>query len=96
MGNMKTLTCGCCGCWFELWEGYEDQDQDEGFGICQPCQGSIGDRNEDEWDKGIAVLRSGLNEANQVKFDTFDRDFQKALVNKALDDKVLTWSIGGK
>ena len=87
------LDCGCCGTWFETWLGYEDQDQDAGYGICQRCQGSIAEDNEKEWDKLISCLRSGLKPENQTEFDAMDRDTQKALAHKALDEGYITYSI---
>ena len=42
----KGLACGCCGSWFTTWEGYEDQDQDVGYGICKSCQGDAEERNK--------------------------------------------------
>lgn len=89
----KWLQCGCCGEDFQIWDGYKDQDQDNGFGICASCQGDIDARNEQEFDKAIEVLRSGLNETNRAKFDAMDRDLQKAVVWKALDDGVLKFEI---
>jgi hypothetical protein len=35
------ITCGCCGLDFYTWHGYEDQDQDSGYGICSACQTDI-------------------------------------------------------
>lgn len=86
----KGLYCGCCGEYFRTWEGYEDQDQDDGYGICKKCQGWIGERNRAEEDKMIATLRSGLNPENQAKFDEMDRDLQMAMVYQALEDGVMT------
>lgn len=90
----KHLRCGCCGGGFQVWEGYIDQDQDNGFGICMECQGWIGEKNEDEWDKAIKVLNDGLNEKNRAKFEGYDREMQKAIVGKALEDGALKWVIG--
>lgn len=89
----KGLTCGCCGEWFRTWEGYEDQDQDAGYGICKPCQASIKEHDEREWDKAIKTLADGLNPSNQMKFLQYDRDTQKAFVLKALDEGILTFQI---
>ena len=89
----KWLECGCCGSGFEVWAEYEDQDQDADYGICKSCQGVIDDHNEREWDKGIKALRDGLNGKNREKFDAMDRDSQKAVVWKALDDGVLSFQI---
>lgn len=92
--NQRYLSCGCCGQRFKTWEGYVDQDQDKGYGICKPCQSDVSDRNEAEFDKAIAIFRDALNEENRVRFDTFDRDTHKAIIWKALDDGILKFKIG--
>ena len=89
----KWLRCGCCGSDFQVWVGYVDQDQDNGYGICKRCQADDVERNEQEYDKCIALIRDGLSEENRAKFDGYDRELQKALVNKAFDDGALTWEI---
>ena len=89
----KHLSCGCCGEGFITWSGYKDQDQDRGYGICGSCQDDIEVRNEQEFDKAIAVLRDGLNDVNREKFIALDRERQKLLVWQALDDGMLTWNI---
>lgn len=90
----KHLVCGCCGINFVTWKGYVDQDQDKGYGICEKCQGWIEERDEQEWDKSIKVLREALNEDNRKQFDEMDRDTKKALVSKAILEGVITFSIG--
>lgn len=92
----KHLACGCCGNGFTTWEGYVDQDQDRGYGICQDCQGFIEGKNQDEWDNAINVLRNGLNDKNKATFDNYDRDMQKAIVNKAMEDGALKWVINSR
>lgn len=87
------LTCGCCGVFFRTWDGYVDQDQDDGYGICESCQKDIAERDEKEWDKAIATLREALNDDNRAKFDAMDREKQKRIVWKALDEGVLTFKI---
>ncbi len=87
-----TLTCGCCGEYFAVWEGYEDQDQDRGWGICQSCQVDAGERNEAEFDKLIECLANGLNEENREKFLSFSRDNQKAFTMDALDKGIIKYS----
>ena len=85
----KTLDCGCCGEYFEVWKGYIDQDQDNGYGICKRCQGFIADKNNREMDKAITVLRGGLNDDNRTQFDGFDRDRKEQIVFMAMDDGTL-------
>ena len=61
----KGLQCGCCGDSFRVWEGYEDQDQDRGYGICMDCQGDSDlDNIEhyiDMFDKVEAKLKDQAN-----------------------------------
>lgn len=87
------LDCGCCGNDFLTWEGYADQDQDIGFGICEPCQKSIHAHDEAEWDKVINVLRGALSPESQTKFSAMDRETQKAFAAKAIEDGHITFSI---
>lgn len=89
----KWLRCGCCGQDFQVWEEYEDQDQDNGYGICKSCQADDVERNEAEYDKAIKVMSDGLNPANRDIFDAMERDLQIALVNKMMADGLLTWEI---
>jgi len=89
----KRLRCGCCGSDFQVWKGYQDQDQDNGYGICKKCQGWIEELDNKEMDKAIKVISDGLKPANKAKFDAMERELQIALVNKALSDGVMTWVI---
>lgn len=92
----KWLDCGCCGGAFQVWEGYEDQDQDLGYGICAECQGDAEDRLGSMYDDMIKQVSEALSEKNKAQFDGYDRDLQVAFVNKALDDGLFKWSIGGR
>lgn len=93
---MKTLCCGCCGSGFLKWDGYIDQDQDKGYGICQPCQDSVATTNKAAMDDGIKLLTDNLNPANKAKFLAMDRGLQESVVHHAIEDRVITWSIGGR
>ena len=89
----KSLRCGCCGQDFQVWEGYEDQDQDNGYGICKGCQKWEDELNEAEYDKAIALLSGALNEKNKAKFDSMNRDQQKRIAWQAIEDGKITWEI---
>lgn len=89
----KQLTCGCCGKWFRTWEGYQDQDQDKGYGICERCQGWAESQNERQYDKLINQMRDALSPNNRVVFDEYDREMKIALVNMAIEDGLITWSV---
>ena len=87
------LHCGCCGEAFATWNKYIDQDQDNGYGICESCQDGIADHDNKEMDKAIKVLKDGLKEENRVKFDKLDRDFQEYFVYKAMEEGVLVQNL---
>jgi len=87
------LLCGCCGQDFKTWQGYKDQDQDTGYGICKSCQGEIEADNKVEQDKLIATMRSGLNPDNQAKYDAMDRDLQFAIAMQALDEGQIVYKV---
>lgn len=91
---IKRLTCGCCGAGFRRWTGYRDQDQDKGYGICQPCQVSIARDDCDAMSDAIGLLSNALNDANRTKFQASSRMHQELLVLQAFEDKILTWHIG--
>lgn len=87
------LDCGCCGLGFQTWEGYEDQDQDEGYGICCGCQVHIAAKNEEEWDKAIEAVRNGLAHLPDklADFNARDRETQKVIVWNLMDKGALTF-----
>ena len=90
------LRCGCCGDDFKTWEGYINQDQDKGYGICKRCQESIEKHDQEEMNKAINTLRNGLNEENRAKLDAMDRELQEAFVWQALEDDIMKFSVGGR
>ncbi len=92
----KNLSCGCCGCGFMTWEGYEDQDQDKGYGICKGCQEWHVELNNEQLDKVGATLREALNNANTVKWDGLDIETRRLLAMEAIEEGMVTWSFGGK
>ena len=84
----KWLDCGCCGEDFQIWKGYEDQDQDDGYGICQGCQDDIHARNVAELDKIVVeianVMKPETRESYLAKTVEEQRDFALRAVNKGL------------
>jgi len=90
---MKNLICGCCGRCFERWNGYKNQDQDRGFGICAGCQDTIAGHEKSEMDKAITLLADNLNSTNAEKFAGLDRTTQEYLVMDAIDNDILTFTI---
>ena len=90
----KWLECGCCGSGFQVWSGYVDQDQDNGYGICKECQGDADVRNEEEWDKIIKLVADALSKENSEGFQVMDRDRQKCICSGMMDKGYIKWSIG--
>ena len=91
------LNCGCCGEWFQTWEGYEDQDQDCGYGICSGCQFDLVERNEEEFDRLIECVRTGFTKPeNLAKFNTWSRDKQKAFAYDMLEKGKITYTFGAR
>ena len=90
----KTLSCGCCGMYFKTWEGYQDQDQDFGYGICRECQGEAIERNNDSLDSMASQIEEALNEKNKVKFNKLSVEEKRGFAVKALDEGLFTYSFG--
>lgn len=94
------LICGCCGSYFETWEGYIDQDQDKGYGRCQTCLDWIAKREEAENKRLIAegkkLLAEALNPENRAKFLAMTADEQEYLVMEAMNDGMIGYAIKGR
>ena len=92
------LICGCCGSYFETWEGYIDQDQDDGYGICKRCQVWSDARGMSETNRlekqGIELFKKNLTGKNLEHFLTRTEADQRAFVRKAIKDGVLTFGFG--
>lgn len=92
----KGLSCGCCGDWFETWEGYVDQDQDNGYGICKDCQEYIDAKNEKQYDDMIKQILEAVKPETAEKMRAKiaeDPDMKYAYVNGALDQGFFTFSV---
>jgi len=89
----KSLDCGCCGQYFKVWEGYEDQDQDQGYGICQSCQGEAETRVDSTLDRGVAILKENLGPKNLKDFLSYDKEKQRYFAAKAIAEGVIGWKI---
>lgn len=90
----KTLDCGCCGAYFQTWEGYVDQDQDAGYGICKECQDMAEEMNNKQLDEIGDTIREALNEKNKAKWDGFSIDTRRLLALKAVEDGVVVFQFG--
>ena len=92
----KSLECGCCGSYFHTWPEYVDQDQDAGYGICYECQ---------EWQQSIAnkqlddlamQIENALSPERAEKFRGFEPEKRRWFAMKAIEDGMVTYSIGGR
>lgn len=91
------LSCGCCGSWFNTWEGYEDQDQDMGYGICKSCQGDIEDRNKATYKDIYEKILTAVKPDTKAKMEAAvakDPDMLVVYANMALEQGFVKWSIG--
>ena len=92
---MSYLTCGCCGKGFKVWEGYEDQDQDAGYGHCYECQEEIKLRNWFERANMLWLLLDNFkNPLNRFRLYHSPPEVQNYYISKAFEDGILTWHIG--
>lgn len=100
LGTVKiatSLTCGCCGTWFQTWAGYIDQDQDGGYGICESCQGDQKVRVDNEYDKMWELLLEAVKpETKEKMLDRFKKDpnHKIVMVNWAMAEGKFSYSIG--
>ncbi len=90
------LRCGCCGTDFATWKNYQDQDQDEDYGICCSCQFDLHERNEAEYDQLIDTVKTGLTPENLAEFEAKDRDAQKSFAYHCLERGYITITIGAR
>ena len=88
------LDCGCCGSYFRTWEGYQDQDQDRGYGICERCQESIQADDDKQVDKILNLLRANLNAENLVRINALTRDQQRRVAYQAIEEGMVSFSFG--
>lgn len=89
-----SLDCGCCGGYFRTWEGYEDQDQDSGYGICKNCQDYAAQKHEDFIDNMVNQISESLKPDNKAKFDKFSKEKKRMFAMDAYDKGMFTWKIG--
>jgi hypothetical protein len=89
----KYLSCGCCGAGFYTWPEYVDQDQDAGYGICQPCQEMAEEKNNEMLDHLGDRIRDALRPENQAKWDRMDQETRRLFAMKAIDDGMVVWTI---
>jgi len=89
----KWLECGCCGTGFETWPEYEDQDQDDGYGICARCQDYIEETNTQAMTSIIRKVRNTLQHDKLAKFDAMSRATQEQFIFKLMDRGAISWQI---
>jgi len=89
----QTLTCGCCGDYFRTWDGYTDQGQDKGYGICKSCQTDIAEDDKRQMDKAIKLIKDALNRKNSKHFSSMPRIQQEYVVLQAIDNGIMNFKI---
>lgn len=92
----KSLDCGCCGSGFSTWEGYEDQDQDKGYGICKECQDDAEEQNNKLLDESVKLMIAGMKPDNAEKLKAMPLEEQRLVASAAHRNGLFTWTIGGK
>ena len=95
----KSLDCGCCGDYFRTWEGYKDQDQDIGYGICNDCQGDAEQDNLKEYERIWKSLLEAVKLDTRAKMEAVVEKDQKmmiAYVNMAMEKGFVKYSIAGR
>ena len=90
----KSLDCGCCGGYFQTWEGYENQDQDCGYGICKDCQGWIDEKNLAELDKMCLAIEEALSEEKLKDFQAKSREDRHLIAMQLAEKGCFTYSFG--
>ena len=90
----KVLECGNCGLSFKTWAGYEDQDQDKGFGRCEGCQNDLEEKSYGLMNQVIEAMRKAMTKENLVKFDELSDRRQQQIAHWAVEKKLITWKIG--
>lgn len=91
----KTLTCGCCGDYFQTWPEYVDQGNDKGFGTCADCQAWQQEITNRELDQLALKIERALNAENAVKFQAMDADTRRQFAAKAIADGLVEFTITG-
>lgn len=91
--NSKYLVCGCCGKGFNTWKGYQDQDQDTGFGICKTCQRDARIKERRFINETIERIKPNLSQENLDKINAMSNDEKKYVVMKLIDAGVLYFKI---
>ena len=80
--------------YFYTWEGYQDQGQDAGFGICQDCQ-DWAQKREDEFVKdAIKEVLPNLKPENQAKIKKMTIEEKRHVVARLIEKGALKWQIG--
>lgn len=89
----KYLVCGCCGLGFYTWEGYQDQDQDAGYGICQDCQNWKQKKEEAFVEEAIANVLPDLKPENQKKLRKMTKAQKRYVVSGLIESGALQFKI---
>lgn len=91
----KHLICGSCGQYFKMWEGYIDQDQDKGFGICSRCQGEADIKEQVAFNKACMLVIGALKKyENREQFINMSKEEKYYVIHKLFESGTLKWKIG--
>jgi len=89
----ELLVCGCCGKYFRTWQGYIDQDQDRGYGICEECQDLAEGREKRLIKEQIEQIIPHLKPENQAKIKKMSYEQQKHIILGLIEKGALVWKI---
>ena len=89
------LDCGCCGLGFKTWNGYQDQDQDQDYGICSKCQ-EIVPKTEKFYEDSSQIIMDLICEEKKDKVTASlerNKHYKYALVNWCLNGSLEKWGV---
>ena len=91
----KTLLCGHCSKYFSTWEGYKDQGQDKGYGICRDGQANDIRESRRHQDKISDKIMDAFENPDHVKkFKDMPRWERQYFIEELEKDGIITWSVG--
>jgi hypothetical protein len=83
--------------YFMTWDGYVDQDQDHGYGICSGCQDDAEERLKEHYEKTWQTLLSAITKQETrdklIAEVEADPEMKIVYVNMAIDKGLLKWTI---
>lgn len=92
----QLLLCGCCGVYFNTWPEYEDQDQDQGYGICNSCQDWQQEKHQAMIERAYKTIIDGVKPETRAKIEAkhgATYEDRAILVGLAIGRGWLKWGI---